>query len=723
MTKETHLTLCAICEQSCGLSVTVEKGRITKIEPDKEHPYTWRDFCTKGAHAHDVVYHPRRITQPMRRVGDRYVPATYEEAISDIAARLNKTIEQYGPNAVGAYGGNPAAFSFENPTFMTAFLQAIGTHQWFWVGSIDTNAMHVVCELMFGSPWLYLGIDVDDCKCFLMIGTNPAESTHCWGGNVPDGWKRVLAAQEKGADVIVVDPRRTPTAAKANLHIAIKPGEDWAFLLGVLKEVFAQNWLHAEDCARTRGIEQVRALTEQVTFEQLASRCEVTPDTMRDVARRFATAASAHCITRTGPGQSRNGSLAEWLSIVLNTITGRIERPGGRVYSPGLFDQIKSAESLFPPSKIPSRVRGLVPVGGAHTLAELPDEINTPGEGQIRAFVIHAGNPVVSGPNGGALDEAFAKLDLLVAVDFVQRESHRHAHWLMPGVHFLERTEVNPLIAGLHDQPFVQMARAVVPPPPGVRPEWEFFADVVIKMKRPLFGMRAFNWLIQGSRWLARVTGNKKLSFDPMWLSRMMIWQGKRAKWRDIVNSPRGVFYAKKSFGALWKELRTTDKKIDLAPEPLVKRLQQVLAEAPASQTTAAFPLQMISRRRVQNMNSWLADVTGKTARPFPGDLVEVNTQDAARLGIAEGQTLRLVSKAASLEARAAVSGRVRPGVVVLEQGWGSGVFDPNGVEPPERYGVNRNLLIANDDLDPLSCMPQLNGTQVRIEAMVAVAA
>ncbi len=715
-----HLTLCGICEQACGLSVTVEDGRISKIEPDQEHPYSWRDFCTKGANAHQVVDHPRRVTTPMRRVGDRYEPASYEEAGADIAARLKKIIAEHGPNAVGAYGGNPQAFSFENPTFMTAFLKSIGTHQWFWVGSVDTNAMHYVGEQMFGSPWLYLAADVDPCRCFLMIGTNPAESTHCWGGHVPDGWKRVLAAQAQGADVIVVDPRRTPTAAKANTHLAIKPGEDWAFLLGLLKVVLENDWTHQQDCARTNGLDELRALTQTVVLDDLAARCDISAEAMTDVARRFATASSAHCITRTGPGQSRNGALAEWLSLTLNTITGRIERPGGRFYSPGLFDQIKAADSLFPPSTIPSRVRGLPPVAGAHTLAELPDEINTPGTGQIKAFFIHAGNPVVSGPDGGALDAAFAKLDLLVAIDLVQRESHRHAHWLIPGVHFLERTEINPLTASLHDEPFVQMSRAVVDLPPGVRPEWEFFVDVALKMDAPLFGMRAFNRVIRFTRWLARISGHPKLAFDPTWMSWMMIRQGGKVRWGDVVKAPHGLFYGKKTFGALWDQLRTPDKKIDLAPAPLMQRLRECLATPAAPATMAGFPLQMISRRRVQNMNSWLADTTGKTARPFTGDAVEINTADAARLGVTENQIVRLVSRAAAIEVRAVISDRIRDGVVVLEQGWGSRVFDPVNGEAAEQYGINRNLLIPNDELDPLSAMPSLNGTHVRLETIAA---
>jgi formate dehydrogenase len=712
---DVRLSFCHICEQTCGLAVSVEDGRITRIRPDKEHPYSWRDFCIKGARAHELVYDPRRITRPMRRVGDHYEPASYEEAITDIAARLEKIIAEHGPHAVGAYGGNPQFTSFDGSTFMTAFLKAVGTRNWFWVGSIDTNPMQVVAELMHGSPWLFTSIDVDPCRCFLLIGTNPAESTHCWAGHVPDGWKRVLAAQDRGADLIVVDPRRTPTAAKANLHIAIKPGEDWAFLLGVVKVVLANGWLHADDCDRSRGLDVLRGLAESVSLADLSARCEVAVEQMQDVAQRFAKASAAHCVTRTGPAQTKNGALAEWLSNVLNFITGRYERPGGRVYNPGLFDQIKAADSMLPPSKTPSRVRGIVPVAGAHALAELPDEINTPGQGQIKALIIQAGNPVNSGPDGAALDEALSKLDLLVAVDLVQRESHRHAHWLIPGVHFLERTEVNPLLASLHDRPFVQMARAVIDRPPTVRPEWEFFAGLALKMDVPLLGTSALNRLIRTTRWLAGATGIAKLAFDPSWLSWMMVRSGKRVKWRDIATSPHGVFYGERTYGNLWHCIRTSDKRVDLAPDLLVKRLKQCLAEAPGT-SPAEFPQQMISRRRLQNMNSWLVETTGKSIKPFTGDVVEINAGDAVRLGIADGQAVRVVSRIAAVEARAVVSDRIRSGVVAFEQGWGSSLLDPSGRSAPELHGINRNLLVANDDIDPISGVPQLNGTRVRLE-------
>lgn len=712
---ETRYTFCHICEQTCGLAVTVEDNRVVDIKPDRENPYSWRDFCVKGGRSNELLEHPRRLKTPMRRVGQHYEPATYEEAIADISARMNRIIEQHGPNAIGAYSGNPQSFSFGAASFLAGFLAAVRSHNWFFAGSVDTNAMHVVSEQMYGTPWISLNVDVDPCRCFLMIGTNPAESGHGWVGHVADGWKRVLAAQAKGGDVIVVDPRRTPTAAKANLHIAVRPGEDWAFLLGVVATIIDRGWVSKDGLARTRGYDKLRSLVLGFDRNELAMRCDVSIATIEDVARRFSQAEAAHAITRTGTSQSRNGALAEWLCNVLNAITGRIEQPGGRVLNQAPFDHIKAVETMFPPSTIPSRVRGIPPVAGAHTIAELPDEMTTPGHGQIRGFIIHGGNPVISGPDGGKLDHALGQLDLLVAIDLVQRESHRHAHWLIPAEHFLERTELHPVLASLHDEPFIQMGRAVVDRPATIRPEWEFLADLAIAMKRPLFGKPAVNWLIRGSRWLARTMNRPSWAFSPNWFARQMVESGKKVRWQDIVSSPHGIHYATKSYGSLWHEIRTPDKKIDLCPDALAAQLVSRFQEASDSPMQSQFPLQIISRRRMQNMNSWLTETVGQQCRPMNADCAEISQGDADRYGLADGQTAHVVSRTGSIEVQVRVSDRVRDGVVVLEQGWGSRLFDPVNRGEDLKYGVNRNLLVSNDELDPLSQVPTLNGTRVRI--------
>ncbi|MES0875378.1 molybdopterin-containing oxidoreductase family protein [Sinimarinibacterium thermocellulolyticum] len=712
---ETRFTFCHICEQCCGLAVSVDHGRVIEIQPDRAHPYNWRDFCVKGARAAETIYHPLRIKTPMRKVDDRYEPATYEEAISDIATRLQRIRERYGGDAIAAYSGNPQSFSFESATFLSGFLKGLPTHNYYFAASVDTNALHVVAEQMYGSPWLALNVDVDACRCFLLIGTNPAESAHGWVGHAADGWKRMLAAKAAGADLIVVDPRRSPTASKATLHVAIRPGEDWAFLLGLIHVIFREDWLHTEDLARTTGLHALRGLAAGVRLNALSQRCDVPVSTIEEVARRFATAPSAHCVTRTGSGQSRNGTLAEWLGQVLNVITGRIERPGGRTFNPGVFDHIGAVERMFRPSTTPSRVRGLPPVAGAHSLAELPDEIETPGPGQIRALIMHGGNPVISGPDGPRLDRALSKLDLLVSIDLFQRESHRHAHWLIPAVHFLERTELHPLLASFHDRPFVQMGRAVVDPPSGVRPDWQFLAELALEMRVPLFGKPWFNAMIRGSRALARLTGRDALAFKPAWLTRLMLRMGGKVTWSEVAAHPHGLMYEDKRYGAFWGALRTADRKIHLCPPRLAEELRKCLS-TPLCRAPTQFPLQLISRRRLQNMNSWLTDTTGLDARPLLADVVEIARADADALGVADGDAVQVVSRIARLPAKALVSDRIRPGVVVFEHGWGSGLFDPSGQRTVLRTGVNRNALVSGDELDPLSQVPLLNGTPVRIE-------
>src|SRR4051794_9387108 len=156
-------TFCRYCMASCGLEVTVEGNTVTKISADKQNPHSWHDFCAKGRTANQLVEHPRRILNPMRRVGDSYVEATWDEAIADIAGRMNRLIDADGPDAIGVYYGNPSGFSSSNLIFMNGWLDAIGTHSRYFVGSVDQNAMHVVASAMYGSQLMSPVSDVDQC--------------------------------------------------------------------------------------------------------------------------------------------------------------------------------------------------------------------------------------------------------------------------------------------------------------------------------------------------------------------------------------------------------------------------------------------------------------------------------------------------------------------------------------------------------------------------------
>jgi formate dehydrogenase len=712
-------TYCQICLTNCGIEITVDEAsnRVLSIAPDRRNPYSWGDFCRKGKTANEVVEHPRRITRPMRRVGDgEYVEASYHEAITDIAARLNAIIDRGGPDAVATYHGNPMGFSFSTTTFWTGLLDAIGTGNRFWVGSLDQNNVHLVFEELYGTAYIGLVPDIDACDCFLLVGMDPAQSRFNWLDSNPSGWNRVLQRQRAGADVIVVDPRRSTTAEQVRTHVAVLPGQDWAFLLGVLKVIFELGLDTPPSAVPVTGIDAVKRLAADADLDDLADRCGVERAVIEDVARRFGGARTAMCLSHTGVSHSESGTVGEWLGQLLNIVTDRLDRPGGRRYERGYVDLQRVLKLFGSPSEHRTRLRRNPPIFGFHSVAELPDEIMTPGNGQIRGMIIGFGNPVVSGPQGDALDAALADLDLLVAVDLVQRESHRHAHWLIPGTHWLEREELSPLLANVQERPFVQYAQRALDPPDGVMEEWEFFTELALRMGRNLFGRRGVNTLVRASRFVARRTGRRNLAMNPEWVSRLLVVMGRRLKWRDIRARPHGWLYDEPRFGDLADAIATDDKRVHAAPEPFLCAVRAALATPSATDET--FPLLLVNKRVREAMNSWLNESPGLFAAQRTS-VAEVHPQDAARAGVHDGDLVRLTSSVGSVELRAKLTDAMRPGVVCVPHGWGSRIFDPVSGAAPQSFGVNRNALVSNVRLDPFSQVPAFNSTAVRLEPAI----
>ncbi|WP_081282337.1 molybdopterin-containing oxidoreductase family protein [Mycobacterium asiaticum] len=714
----TVFTFCRYCLASCGIEVHVADNRVQKISADKQNPHSWQDFCAKGRNAAQLVEHPHRIRTPLRRVGDRYVPASWEEAISDIAARVTALVDADGPDAIGAYYGNPAGYSSSNLIFLNGWLDAVGTQNRYAVGSVDQNALHVVAEAMYGSAIMVPVSDIDNCDYFLLVGTNPAVSAWNWVESAPGGWKRALARQRDGATIVVVDPLRTESADKADVHLAVRPGQDWALLLAMVKIILDERLEHPADCAQlTSGMPGLQALVAEAELDDLARRCDIPRSQIEAIARSFATARSAMAVTRTGVSLHVSGTVGEWLGHVLNVITGRMDRPGGRRFEPGYIDALKLAAAAKP-SAHRSRLTGRPMVAGAHALSELPAEITTPGPGQIRALVINCGNPVVSGPNGAALDRALGQLDLLVAIDFVQRESHRHAHWLLPAVHWLERDDLLALTSNLHDEPYVQYGVRAVDPPPDAREEWRIFVDLALAMNVPLFGVKGVNASVKGSRRLAAMTGRPGLEFSPHWINRMIVAMsrkvnGHKLKWRDLLAHPHGMVLGPREYGHFVKALRTDDKRVHIAPDELVARARELLEEPPP-QAPEAYPFQIGNRRHRHSMNSFLNDLPGLHPGG-KGSTLLIHPADAAVLGIGDGDLVRVSSAVGAVEVPASLSERPRRGLVVLDHGWGSRVFDPQGSAAPQSFGVNRNLLIDGDPVDPLSQTPALSSGYVAV--------
>ncbi|MFW2388662.1 MAG: molybdopterin-containing oxidoreductase family protein [Polyangiales bacterium] len=705
-------TTCRYCESCCGLAVEVDvkANRVVRIKADKENPGSWRDVCNKGLSAHEVVEHPQRLRYPMKRVGDGYVRVGYDEAVEGVASDLRRIMDEHGPDAIGSYIGNPVGFG-SDIIFALGLIDGIGTKSRFSASSLDQNNQHVVSQALFGYTFVPFSPDVDGCDYLLLVGGNPATSKFGWLGSATDGWSRMRARQNQGATIVVVDPRRTRSAEDADLHLPIEPGTDWAFLIGVLAVVLREGLENADAVANLPAdhVARLRALVEQVDLEAMSSWTGIPVSTVEEVARGYAGARGAMCLTMTGVSQNDTGTLAQWLSMVLDLVTGHFDRPGGRRWDSGFVNMTDFASRSLSEDGV-SRVRGLDTVMGCRSVCELPDEIETPGEGRVRALIIQAGNPVVAGPDGAALDRALASLDCLVVVDLVQRESHRHAHWLIPAPHWLEREELPFNLANAQDRSFLQYANRAVDPPPDVPPEWRFFTDVALAMGVPMLGRPGFNSAIRASRWVSKVLRRPGLEISPALLERVAVTASKRATYKSIKEAPHGVAHAEKRFGQ-FAEFRK-GAPILVAPEAFCRALANKLSESP--KRSEAFPFVMTGSRSLHLMNSWLTELPNVQKRQKE-NRCEIHPDDAAALGISDGDRVNVRSQVAAIELPAEVTDRVRPGIVCIPHGWGSRVFNPAGGGEPIVYGANRNLLVDNRSLDPFSGTPKLNSTRVAV--------
>lgn len=307
----------------------------------------------------------------------------------------------------------------------------------------------------------------------------------------------------------------------------------------------------------------------------------------------------------------------------------------------------------------------------------------------MRALIINGANPVASGPNGQAMQTAMEKLDLLVSIDLLQRESHRHADWLIPAAHFLEREELHVYLHALGDRPFLQSSKAVLPLPDSMISDWEFLLRLSEALDAPVYG--------------GAVRSPDDLSNQMLSLATMTV--------KDVREHPHGLVLGERTTGHLWEDLAEAGLKADLCPTEFVDQLGRVLADKSAHDPD--YPFRIISRRRNSTMNSWLGDLSEETDG---SDRVEICAKDADRLGFSDGQLVRVSSSVGSVDLKVHVSDDVAPSVAVIEHGWGTRVFDPKEGKTAWQRGQIRNALVDNQRLDPFSGTPRLNGMPVRID-------
>jgi formate dehydrogenase len=714
---EEKTTFCRICEAYCGLRVTVRDGRVCDIRPDPDHVVSRGYVCRKGTSFDQVTHDPDRVLHPQKKVDGAWQRISWTQAIDEIAAKLNAVRARYGPHAVALYMGNPAGYSYAHLLAARGFADAIGTRNTYGAGSQDNLAIFLSAKLLYGAHFQLTIPDLDRARYLLVVGANPAVS-HGTLVNAPNVREKLRDIRRRGGKVVVLDPRRSETALLADEHHFVRPGSDAFVLLAMLNVVFAERLEATDFLARqARGAAWLRDTVASFTPELAAAQSGLAADTVRRLARELAGAEAACAYGR--PVCGTFGTLAAWALGALNVVTGKLDVPGGAVFSDGLIDTVELAVRMGADERgrKRSRVGDHPDVVGELPSGILPDEITTPGEGQVRALVVTAGNPVLSTPNGAALAAALRSLECTVVLDMYESETAALADYLLPCTTFLEREDVPLLHSNLMLTPYAQWTDAVVPPQGEAKPEWEVFALLSDAMGVPMLDSRLFAWARRAARLFGADLGPRALLDLLVRLGpagdRFVPWS-RGLSLAKLAAQPHGVLLPPLRTGVLRDKLRTRDRRVHLDDDEIAAEIHRLRAVAAAPAADGGYPFRLIGRRDPRSNNSWLHNVP----RLMEGERctrLRVHPEDAARLGLADGDSARVRSRVGALEVAVRVTDEVMPGVVSLPHGWGHR-YPTNRRVAAAAPGASYNTLVDHTAIEALAGMSLLNGFPVAIE-------
>ena len=686
----------------CGVLVEVDGRRVRAVRGDPDDPFSRGHICPKAAALADLHDDPDRIRTPLIREGRAWRAASWGEALAQAADGLARVRRRHGRDAVAVYYGNPVAHNLGLMTHLLPFTRALRTRNVYSASSADQLPQMLTALRMFGHFGLIPVPDVDRTDFFLILGANPLVSNGSLM-SAPGMRRRLAAVRARGGRVVVVDPRRTETAAAADEHLAIRPGADALLLAALLHVICAeQRTTLGRLAGRVKGLDALAELVAELPPERVAGRTGIPAPAIRRLATDFATARRAAGYGRVGLCTQRHGTLAVWLLQALNLVTGRLDEAGGLLLTTPAVDGVGILSRLGFRGSF-GRWRGgalrLPEFTGELPVAALADEIEVRGTGAVRALITVAGNPVLSAPNGRRLDRVLGSLEHVVAIDPYLNETTRHAHVLLPPAPPLARPHYDLALNVFAVRNVAKYAAPVRPAAPRERHDWEILAELAGRLFAPR-PLRA-----AAVRALAQLTPDRILDL----LLRLGPHRLSLARLRA---APHGLDLGPLQPGRIASRVATPDGLIDLAPEDFVREARTRLLGEAGQQTNGE--LTLIGRRHVHSNNSWLHN-SPRLMQGRDRCTLLVHPDDAAPRGLATGALAEVASEAGSVTVPVEVTDTVRPGVVSLPHGWGhhrDGVCLRVAGQHP---GASANNVTSERHLDTLSGNAAFNGVPVTV--------
>lgn len=717
--KPLHYRTCNLCEAMCGLEIRVGPDQQLEIRGDREDPFSRGYLCPKAVALQDIHHDKDRLTHPVRRTPHGWQRIGWDEAFDEVAQNISRVQARHGRDSVATYTGNPITHNYGALLFAPELIRSLHTRNRFSATSVDQLAHHFAAYFMFGHQLLIPVPDVDRTALFLILGANPVVSNGSLM-SAPGMSRRLRELRQRGGKIVLVDPRFTETARLADRHLFIRPGTDALLLLSLLHVIFDEGLTRPGTLgAFTDGLDTIGKLVAEFPPERVSSITGIDVHQIRLLAREFASAPSAVCYGRIGVSTQEFGALCQWLITVLNIVTGNLDRPGGAMFTRPAFDPLMAPESIAPRGSYArwrSRVRNLPEFGGELPVATLADEILTEGRGQVKALVTYAGNPVLSTPNGRQLDNALASLDFMVSIDIYVNETTRHAHIILPPASPLERTHYDLAFNLLSIRNTAKFSSPLFQPAAETRHDWEILLELQTRIEHEgswgsLFGSvkrKVIKGLVGPERIL-----DLAMRFGPYGAGINPFSRG--LSLRKLKKAVHGLDLGPLR-ECLPERLRTSSKRIELAPEVLVKDVERVktqLLDQAAHRPDGG--LLLIGRRKLRSNNSWMHN-SQRLVRGKPQCTVLMHPADAAERQLKPGQRVMVRSRVGCIELPVEITEEMMPGVVSIPHGWG---HDREGVqlEVAQRH-AGESINDVTDDLaiDALCGTAAFNGTWVSVE-------
>jgi len=703
------ITSCFLCGCNCGLVMTLDDaGRIVKIRGDKDNLHSRGHICNKGLNQGAHIDSPHRLTRPLKRVGDRLVEATWEEALDGVAKGLLRVRQTHGARSLGlALGGSG------HPTaqVMLAFqlLRSMGSRNLYSPVGLELTSKYLANQKLFGCSQMEGYPDFRNSRTIVLIGTNPLQSAPAHAPHLRS------AGQDPDRTLVVVDPRLTETGRLADLYLPIRPSTDIYFLLSLLQVIVSEN-LYDETIVRrhTRGLDLVQRTVARFTPESVEKVTGIGKEALRETARAFATRRPAIVFYDMGVIANRHSTLASWAVQTLMFITGNSGVKGGTLLNPTLLNFNQSEKMAFGGNTYVSRVRPYPEICGFMPVTVLQDEILTPGTGQIRAMIVSGCNPLRAYTNAAKMERAFRDLELLVSIDPFLTEVGRLAHFVLPVCSFHEQENISFGFHGMFAERFVQLTRRIREPLGQSRPEWMIYRDIGKRMGLKFMDAAPIHYAFEAAEKIRGLLG-KPGAIDRQEVFLRLVARAGRTSYTELAAHPHGFILRKGKPVSFVGEIRHPDKKVHLDVPEFMAAVNRLDLQPP--QKDPSYPLVLSTTcRTLANVNTIYRNEPWIARHPSENSLL-IHPDDARSLAIGDQERVRVATRTGAAVLPVSFAPEVLRGTVYLSHGWGLYSRDP-GEHAGKLRGTAAALLLPDEEGDEFTGMPFYSGIPCKVQKL-----